>query len=274
MAGAIRRVTVTSDLGPLYGAQVRAVLSASPPDPVVIPLTDELPAHRIAEGAFLLDHLLRAFPPGDVHLAVVDPGVGGRRPPIAVRLKDGSYLVGPGNGLLDAVARRRGVRETVRLDRDRFLRSPRVGTTFDARDLFAPAARHLALGGGLDALGPRIRYHPRRPSGPRRSGVGAMGRIVHVDRYGNAITDLPSEWFGGAGARVRVQVGDRPPEERRLVRSYTALPRRRWGVVPSSFGTLEIAVREEPAAALLGLSVGDPVRVAKLRPRRDAARER
>src|SRR5579871_706120 len=151
-------VTLTGDLGDAYAAQVQAVLYAEAPRARVVVLDVGLRAHGIEEAGFLLEHLTSRFPPGTVHLAVVDPGVGGRRAAVAVRVRDGSYFVGPDNGLLDRAVRRAGVDRAVRLEPGRRPVRPRVGRTFDGRDLFAPAAAALARGRSLGTLGPAFPY--------------------------------------------------------------------------------------------------------------------
>src|SRR5580658_8171688 len=115
-----------------------ALLRGAPNVPLV-DLTHDLPRHQIAEAAFVLRAMCTSFPPGTIHVAVVDPGVGGSRAGLAIRCREGSVLVGPDNGVLAPLAREIGDPEAYRLDPRKFAPPTRVGTTFDGRDLFARA---------------------------------------------------------------------------------------------------------------------------------------
>lgn len=227
----------------------------------VVDLALDLAPHDLAEGAFLLEHMAAGFPAGSIHLAIIDPGVGGRRDPLAVRTSDGSTLLGPDNGLMDRLALRLGVSAAVRLDPLRVALRERVGTTFDGRDLFAPAAARLALGAALEEIGARREYRPSGPPRPTRSTRGAMGRILHIDRFGNLISDVPSAWLPVRGRVVVFRLGDEPWRPAAVVRHYESLPKGAFGLLPSSFGTLELALREDRASDGLGARVGALLRL-------------
>ncbi len=175
--------------------------------------------------------------------------------------RDGSTLVGPDNGVLLPLAEHLGgVAASFRIDPDRRGANRRVGTTFDGRDVFAPAAALLARGIPASRLGrPIDPIVYRVPDAVRISG-GARGKIVHVDRFGNLITNVPSEWVLPRAGQLRLTVGRRS----RIVpwvRSYEALGPRRVGALGSSFGTLEVAVREGSAAVRLAARTGTRVSV-------------
>jgi S-adenosyl-L-methionine hydrolase (adenosine-forming) len=255
-------VTLTSDVGWAYAAQMKGrLLSLAPAVRLVVDLTHDLPRHRIPEAAFVLRAMASSFPPGTVHVAVIDPGVGGRRAPIVVQCREGSYLVGPDNGVLAPLATTLGVARVVRLDPDRRSGPARVGTTFDGRDLFAPAAAWLARGRSVGQLGgPATLTDLRLPEPRRRPGGGAEGEVVHVDHFGNLITNIPSAWIRTLRGRVSVAVGERALRVVRWVRSYESLGPGRLGALGSSFGTAEIAVARGSAAARLGGATGRSVR--------------
>ena len=251
-----RLVTLTSDLGPAYSAQVKAVLSRSVDPGRIVELTHALPAHGVREGAFLLRAMAGGFPAGTVHLAIVDPGVGGRRAPLAIACADGSRLVGPDNGLLFPLALALGSPRAFRLVRARVgASSPRVGTTFDGRDLFAPAAARLAEGVRPDRLGPPVRPTEYRIPEAERRPAGARGEVLHVDRFGNLITNVPTAWVEPGTARVALTVGRRRLEVP-WATSYEEIGRGRLGALGSSFGTVEIAAAEGNAARRLRARVG------------------
>lgn len=268
MTAARRLVTLTSDVGSAYAAQMKAVLARRVEPGRVLDLAHDLPAHSVAEAAFLLRAMAKGFPAGTVHVAVVDPGVGGRRVPIAIECRDGSVLVGPDNGVLMPLAQELGVRRAFRLVPPWGPAERRVGTTFDGRDVFAPAAGLLATGRRVATLGRPHAPMPFRLPRPLRLRGGAQGEVLHVDRFGNLVTNVPSEWLPAPVARVRVRVGTKPERYFPVVASYEALGRLRPGVLRSSFGLLELAVAEGRASDRWRARGGTPVALAWSRPRR------
>ncbi len=252
-------MTLTSDLGWAYAAQVKGALLRACPTVPLVDLTHELPRHRISEAAFILRAMATSFPPGTVHVAVVDPGVGGQRAPIAIRCGDGSVLVGPDNGVLAPLARALGRPKGYRLDPARIEPRGRVGTTFDGRDLFAPAAARIAGGEPLSRLGTPAPFQDRRLPEAVRSPRSAAGEVVHVDHFGNLISNVPSVWIPSGAGGLAVSVGRRREVRVPWVASYDALGRRRLGTLGSSFGTAEVAVAEGSAADRLHARTGTPL---------------
>jgi len=228
----------------------------------IVDLAHDLPAHGIREAAFLLREMARAFPPNSVHLAVVDPGVGGRRAAIALVTRAGPYLVGPDNGVLLPLAEELGLRSAYRIDPSRLHGRPRVGTTFDGRDVFAPAAAVLASGGRPSGLGSRTTPRPFALPVPRHAPRGAEGEVLHVDRFGNLITNIPSRWLPERVGSVEVRVG-RAGRGATIpwAASYESLGRGVLGALGSSFGLVEVAVAEGRASDRLHASVGAPVAI-------------
>lgn len=252
-------MTLTSDIGFAYAAQMKGVLARSMEPGRVVDLAHDLPAHAVKEAAFLVRVMARGFPRGTVHVVVVDPGVGGRRAPIAIECTDGSYLVGPDNGVLFPLAEELGIRRTVRLVPTTGWRSPRVGTTFDGRDIFAPAAALLAGGTSLSELGrPHVPRRLRLPDAVRVR-TGAKGEILHDDRFGNLITNVPSAWLPARVRSVRCRVGAASPRRLPRAPSYEALGPGRAGVLASSFGLLEVTVAGGRADRRFRAGTGTPV---------------
>jgi len=240
---------------------MKAVLVRSLDASRIVDLVHDLPRHGIAEAAFVVRAIAGGFPRGTVHVVVVDPGVGGARAPIVLRCRDGSTLVGPDNGVLMPLAESLGgVAGSFRITPDRRGTTRRVGTTFDGRDVFAPAAALLARGAPASRLGrPIDPVGFRVPDAVRISG-GARGEVVHDDRFGNLITNVPSRWVRPQAGLLRITVGRRT----RVVPwtpSYEALGPRRIGALGSSFGTVEVAVREGSASVRLAARTGTPVSV-------------
>jgi S-adenosylmethionine hydrolase len=252
-------VTLTSDLGWAYAAQVKGALLRIAPRVPLVDLTHDLPRHQVAEAAFVFRAMASSFPPGTIHVAVVDPGVGGSRAPLAVRCADDSVLVGPDNGVLAPLARALGRPEGFRLDPHRYTSGGRVGTTFDGRDLFAPAAARIALGAPLRRLGARTDFLDLPLPEATRTGGKARGEVMHVDHFGNLISNVPSDWIPATAQRLAVSVGRRRAVRVPWVRSYETLGRGRLGTLGSSFGTAEVAVAEGSAAERLHAPVGTPL---------------
>ena len=234
-------ITLLSDFGTAdgYVAEVKGTILSRAPEAVIVDVAHDLPAHDIEAGRLALARYWRKFPGGTVHFAVVDPGVGSARRPLAVE-SDGRFLVGPDNGLLSPALLLAGAKAVE-------LPVPSgAAPTFHGRDVFAPAAALLAAGSPLDALGvPATDPEIRRTREARRVADGAIeGVVITVDRFGNAVTNLLAA-HGGV-----VEVGTlRLP----VLRTYADVaPGTPLALVGSS-GLIEIAVRDGNAAVLLGL---------------------
>jgi len=258
-------ITLLTDFGHLdpFVGVMKGVIAGICPEANVVDLTHDVPAQDVFAGAFYLERAFRYFPDGTVHVAVVDPGVGTRRAPLAMNAH-GHTFVGPDNGLLSWVARR--VR-AVRLNNRAFFRAE-ISHTFHGRDVFASVAAHLARGVPLESLGPTQKriVSLARPK-PRKTRYGFSAEVLAVDRFGNLITNLePAHW--NALGRPRLTVGSFSTE--RLSHSYGAARPREIVAVFGGYGLLEIAARDASAAALLGLERGTRVgldeRLSRRRP--------
>ncbi|MBI4178303.1 SAM-dependent chlorinase/fluorinase [bacterium] len=238
--------------GPYVG-QMKAVLLSHAPRAQIVDLFHSVSPQAVLEGAFLLSRTWAFFPRGTVFVAVVDPGVGTRRNILAVRAW-GRIFLAPDNGLLSFVPPRAVL--DVHLVETRSLFLPTVSSTFHGRDIFAPVAAALSRGTNVRRLGRKVRGFLRDGRlFPERSGGRRTGRIVHIDRFGNAVTNLPS-----TGAVRGLCIGRR--RYGNIVRTYAEAPLRRPVVLRGSFGTWEIALRNGSAARAHALRVGMPVREA------------
>ena len=252
-----RTVTLTTDFGTRdsYVAQLNGVLLAGCADVRVLDLTHEIAPHDVVEGALFLAGAVPAFPPGTVHLAVVDPGVGGDRRRIAVEVA-GQRVVCPDNGLLTLLARSHPIDAAHELTSSRFRREP-ASATFEGRDVFAPAAAHLACGGSLADLGPSVAEPIQLPLPEPAAGEhGVLGEVLHVGRFGNAITNIPASMLPEARGRAAGR-------DLALLRTYADAEAGEALALAGSSGDVEVAVREGSAAEALGLGRGDAVRVVK-----------
>jgi S-adenosylmethionine hydrolase len=235
---------------------MKGVLLARCPEARLVDLTHGIAPGDVHGGAFALWSAATYFPPGTVHLAVVDPGVGGERRPIVLR-GAGAWFVGPDNGLLWPAAAREGEPEAWEIDRSGWDRP--VSATFHGRDLFAPAAARLAAGEAPELfcrpLTEVVRLDFPRP---RRDGAAVRSEVLYMDRFGNAITNLAPRDLGDPDeGQVAFVAGGRRIQGPSS--HYGAVPAGELVVVLGSAGLYEIAIHQGDAAGALGLRVGSPV---------------
>ncbi|MFZ2488905.1 MAG: SAM-dependent chlorinase/fluorinase [Anaerolineae bacterium] len=255
-------ITLTTDFGLAdgYVAAMKGVILDIAPTATLVDVSHEIAPQQVRAAAYVLQTALPHFPAGSIHVAVVDPGVGSERRPLAARV-DGSFVVGPDNGVFSALfAAARQPVACVHLTEPRFWRSV-VSQTFHGRDIFAPVAAHLANGVPLDALGPAL-HDPVQlsTSAARRLPDDSIhGEIIHIDRFGNLISNIPGAWLAGRLWHVLV-AGQQVPGP--SLHYAQAAPQQLLTLVSSS-NWLEVAVREGNAAERLGVNVGEPV-IARL----------
>ena len=240
-------ITLTTDFGTAdgYVGEVKGVLLSHSPDAELVDITHEIPPQDVERGRLTVARVWRRFPPGTVHLVVVDPGVGSGRAALAVQ-SEGRFLVGPDNGVLSPALLIAGAR-AIELPLP-----PRSSATFHGRDVFAPAAAALARGESVDALGrPAASPVLRRTPEPTRRSDGAIeGEIIVLDRFGNAVTNL----IGLRGGTI--ELGTRCITVRH---TYSEVAPGEPVAVTGSTGFIEIAVRDGDAASALGIRRGDKV---------------
>ena len=240
-------ITLTTDFGTAdgYVGEVKGVLLSHSPDAELVDITHEIPPQDVERARLTVARVWRRFPPGTVHLVVVDPGVGSGRAALAVQ-SEGRFLVGPDNGVLSPALLIAGAR-AIELPLP-----PRSSATFHGRDVFAPAAAALARGESVDALG-RLAASPvlrRTPEPTRRSDGAIEGEIIVLDRFGNAVTNL----IGLRGGTI--ELGTRCITVRH---TYSEVAPGEPVAVTGSTGFIEIAVRDGDAASALGIRRGDKV---------------
>ena len=253
-----RLITLTTDFGardPFVGVMKGVILGICP-DARLVDLTHEIAPQDVRGAQLALESAVGFFPPGTIHLAVVDPGVGSARRPLALEA-GGQRFVGPDNGLFTFALSDPGW-TAVTLEARRY-RLPEVSRTFHGRDVFAPAAAHLARGVALADLGPPARDLARQPLPVARSeGTSLLGEVLAADRFGNLITSITVAQLAGA-PDVVVEVAGRTLGG--LLAAYAEGERDRAAPILGSQGRLEIFVRDGDARALLGAEPGTPVRV-------------
>lgn len=252
-------ITLTTDFGTsdhFVGAMKGAILGIAPRARIV-DITHEIAPHEVNEAAFVIAQAWRYFPKGTIHVVVVDPGVGSARRPILCEVA-GQFFIAPDNGVLSMIydTSRHKVRSIS--NEKLFLR--KVSKTFHGRDVFAPAAAHLAKGVAPAKFGKLIhdpvRNFPLKPV--RLSRHDWSGVVLKADRFGNLITNFHIDEFQ--------DLAERPIELRaglqritRLADTYAETMIGELFAIIGSSGYVEVVVNQGSAAKLLGVGAGSPV---------------
>jgi len=256
-------ITLLTDFGDQdgYVGAMKGVILSRCRNAQIIDLAHGVPPQDVAAGARALARAALHFPPGTLHVAVVDPGVGSERHPVVVE-SDAHVFIGPDNGLLTLAAPR--PRRVHVITNPAFLRA-NASRTFHGRDVFAAAAGTLGAGATVADAGPRLDgLQPLALGDAAAERSGALrGSVVGFDRFGNALTDLPGDalpqaeaplWFAVFRADG-VQAAAFP-----LVPTYASVPRGDWLSYVGSDGLVEIAIRDGNARTRGGLEIGDVLR--------------
>lgn len=261
-------VTFTTDFGAGdgYAGAMKGIVLSMAPQAQLVDITHGVPAQDVAAGAVALAQAAPLFPPGTIHIAVVDPGVGGERADILVE-SGGSLFVGPDNGVLSLAAR--PPRQIYRIEASAFRRDP-VSPTFHGRDVFAPTAGRLASGARASDAGPSVDNMVEIGAPPlhKQSGV-VEGRVIHIDAFGNLITSLPAELIstitgspaGAADVAIEVE-GTEGKFSPVFGRTFSDVQSGALIAYIGSGGQLEIARRDGSAAKRIGADRGATVRVS------------
>ncbi|MEE9613474.1 MAG: SAM-dependent chlorinase/fluorinase [Thermodesulfobacteriota bacterium] len=260
-------ITLTTDFGvkdPWQGAMKGVILSINPTAKIV-DISHSISPRNVLEGAFILSEAYRFFPDGTVHVAVVDPGVGGERAPVLIATEKFSF-VGPDNGIFTFALEREKVRSVVKLTREEYFLKE-VSGTFHGRDVFAPVAAHVSMGVPSEKFGEPLSTPPVTIDLPRpvEEKGSLLGEVLYVDAFGNLITNIGSDDIarfkggegGGGGGRLEVTVKGRTIKG--LVKSYSGAVEGDLVALMGSTGKLEIACFMGSASRLLGCGEGEGV---------------
>jgi S-adenosylmethionine hydrolase len=248
-----------------YVASMRGAVLSLCREAILVDISHDVSPQNVSEAAFILEGCRHSFPDRTVFLVVVDPGVGTQRRGLVVT-EDRKTYVGPDNGVFDDVLGGTGV--VAREIREPSLTGSRVAPTFHGRDVFAPVAAHLAVGTDPSAVGPVI-GDPVRLSRPGvavgRDGLVVAG-VIHVDHFGNLVTNLAVERSLDLSLEEVVVTVTCAGAERHVpvVATYGNVPPGKACAVVGSSGLLEVGVNGDHAARCLGLGVGSTVRVRGL----------
>ena len=241
-----------------YVGILKGVIWGIAPQVQFIDLSHEIPPQDVAAARFALMTAYPYLPPGSIHLAVVDPGVGTRRRAVAIQTQTG-YLVGPDNGLFSGILEQSPPLAAVELTRSQYWRTPSPSRTFHGRDIFAPVAAHLANGIPLAELGDpldvaelvRWSWPP-----PQLENNGCRGVIQAIDHFGNGITNLPGQWVEGRHWRAWIKGV--------AIRSAATFAEGSEGellALVGSAGWVEIVQNQGNASRSVDFKVGEEVRL-------------
>tara|TARA_R110002096_G_scaffold428478_4_gene640229 strand:- start:16626 stop:17414 length:789 start_codon:yes stop_codon:yes gene_type:complete len=254
-------ITLTSDFGlqDHYVSAMKAAMLEVAPEARMIDVSHEIPPQDIMAGAWVIRNAAFMFPEKSVHLVVVDPGVGTNRNPVVVKM-NGHYFVGPDNGIFSLLYDEYEY-EAVKLTNPDFWRDQR-SRTFDGRDIFGPVAAHLSKGVPMSELGEPIKemvvYHWAIPIGDKD---GLQGWVLHIDRFGNLITNisesLMKEYVGER--KVKIYVGTTVIGN--IVNTFGDVEEGDPAVFLGSSGMLEIGINKGNAAKLLSVHKGAQISI-------------
>ncbi len=254
-------ITLSTDFGTRdpYVAAMKGVCLTICPDVNLVDLTHEITHHDILEGALFLGGCVGDFPAGTIHCAVVDPGVGSTRQPLVANTA-GQVVVCPDNGLLTRIHQRYGIDQVRRIEHpDCFADS--VSSTFHGRDVFAVTTARLASGMSIDDVGslldkPELLSIATPCVGPDD---GIQGEVIHVDRFGNLITNVDCEMFEPLNISA-VNIGNLSLQQ--VSQTYSDVARGEPIALIGGSGLLEIAVNCGSAAGQFGLGRNERVQVS------------
>jgi hypothetical protein len=252
----VKVITLTTDFGlrDAYVAAMKGVILSINPQVTIIDLCHEIEPQNILQAAFVLHTAYKYFPQGTIHVIVVDPGVGTERRAVLL-LAQGNFFLAPDNGVLSYILAESREYRAFNLNNPRYWLST-VSSTFHGRDIFAPVAAHLSRGIPAEELAEPIPSLVSFPiPSPYQSGLELIGEVLHIDHFGNLITNISSQDL--PQARLTVEIGQACIEG--LSQTYA-----RGGDILAligSSGYLEIAAKNKSAAKLLQVGVGSKVKI-------------
>jgi S-adenosylmethionine hydrolase len=242
---------------------MKAVILRICPEALIVDVSHQIEKFDVRMGAFILAAASAYFPNGTVLVAVVDPGVGTKRRAICIKTKDACYL-GPDNGLLILAAKNQGIMHAFEIKNKRLI-LPTVSSTFHGRDIFSPAAAHLASGVAPSSLGPEADrlVIPEFTRVTKRKDV-LVGEVIHVDDFGNIITNIREEDLGkvrvGKPVRLRFEEAWVTME---FCRAYGEVVEGKPLALFGSHSFLEISINQGSAARVFKVKSGDRVTVSR-----------
>lgn len=255
-------ISFTTDFGlrDPYVAEMKAVIMRISPGAEIIDISHEIDKYDVTMAAFTLACAAPFFPRGTIHVAVVDPSVGTRRRPIIIQTSNG-YYVGPDNGILTLATRNDGgARNVHHIANSRFMLT-KVSNTFHGRDIFAPAAAHLANGTPLTEFGPKIGEICDLTLALVTKKPGALVcEVIHIDDFGNIITNLQSKDIKITRQKPAINIEVKGTHlSLKLCETYTEVPPHKPLALFGSHSFLEISMNQDSAARTYKVKTGDRI---------------
>ncbi|HBQ59279.1 MAG TPA: hypothetical protein DD671_06555 [Balneolaceae bacterium] len=254
-------ITLTTDFGTqdYYVSAMKAVMLGIAPDVRFVDVSHEIPPQDIMAGAWVIRNTAFLYPPGTVHLVVVDPGVGTSRNPVALKVKD-QYFVGPDNGIFSLFFNEFEY-EACKLNNPDYWRKG-VSNTFHGRDIFAPVAAHLCEGVSLEEIGEPIdelvTYHWAVPLADKD---GLQGWVLHIDRFGNLITNLTQDLIKDHLKKKNVKIYVGNTMLNKIVTTFGDVEDGEPAAFIGSSGNLEIGINKGNAARMLSVDKGAQISI-------------
>ncbi len=252
-------ITLTTDFGTKdgYVGAVKGVIKRINPEVEVVDITHQIEPFDVLGAAFALSNFYRYFPKKTIHMVVVDPGVGSSRQPLLIKSED-FLFVGPDNGVFSFVFVNERITDIIIPSNKKYFLAELSGT-FHARDIFAPVAAYLSWGVDIKEFGFSAKecFKLIIPE-PKSSKKGLAGEIVHIDGFGNLVTNIGAEFLQKKKV-AKIVVGKK--QIKQMARSYFDIPEKEMGALVGSSGFLEIAANQESAQKILKSNIGTGVRI-------------
>jgi len=258
-------ITLLTDFGesdPYTGA-IKGVILSICPKARIVDLSHNIQKHNIHEGAFYLFSVAKYFPKNTIHLAIVDPGVGSSRKPLIIQSRN-YFFIGPDNGVLSLAALDDNVQKITEISNDYYFLKP-ISNTFHGRDIFAPVAAHLAINRSLEKFGSIIEEWVQiEIPKVKVDGNKIYGKIIHIDRFGNLITNISQEIFHKIHKPEKnfIQIHIKQFDSKIILcNSYSQVGSGEFLGIFGSSNLLEIARNQDSAANALNAQVNDKILV-------------
>lgn len=256
-------VTLITDFGvaDTYAGVLKGVILSISPACSIVDITHQIPPQDVRAACFALSTAYAYFPQGTIHLVVVDPGVGGKRRPLLIETED-YFFIGPDNGVFTAILVKPGLKSVIEITNGKYFLAE-VSSTFHGRDIFAPIAAHLANGCPLSRFGTPVSDYVLL-DWPQPSVIKpgeAQGTIIHIDRFGNLVTNFPRDYIKQITGKRAFRIECAGVVITQIVPAYShTQPGELCGVFGSS-NYLEISVTNGSARDILNARPGDCVKI-------------
>lgn len=253
-------ITLTSDLGDNghYPAILKGVILSLYPGATLVDVTHNIQNFDLIHAAYVIKHMFRAYPPHSIHLVSIDPEHTQISTGLVMRYQD-HFFIGPDNGVLSLISE--GEADAIVKIENEGLCRPDYPRSFRAARYFAPTAAFLASGGTLEEIGPSTEMRELRWGAPSYAENCLRGKIIHIDKFGNAVTNIDKPGFLNLKKDRRFEIYIRNVRLRRIVNTYSDVRKADALAIFGENNMLEIAMREASAAELLGLKVHDMITI-------------